>query len=171
MKTRKKNTNKIPKAVYIAAAICLASFIFLAVSLGMESSRVGKFVPPEFDPAAQSGTPEVSEELGWSQVWQQGMDFKAAVCGIVMLENGKADIYFSNLEGGAWLKLRAMDEAGNILGETGLIRPGEYLRSVSLDPVPEDGAPITLKIMAYEPETYYSLGSVLLDTTVTTRGE
>lgn len=171
MKRRKKfNLNKVPKSVWTAAAACALALVFLLVSFEVAENREGKFIPPEFEPAAQSGRPEVPAELGWGEIWQQGMEFKAAVCGVFIVENNEADIYFANLEGKAWLKLRVLDEAGNMLGETGLIRPGEYVRSVSLNAAPENGAPITLKIMAYEPETYYSLGSVLLSTTAITGG-
>ena len=64
------------------------------------------------------------------------------------------------------IKLRVLDAQGDTLGETGLIRPGEYVQSVALDALPEDGDAVTLKLMAYEPETYYSGGSVSLKTTV-----
>ena len=63
-----------------------------------------------------------------------------------------------------WLKLRVLTADGTLLGETGLIRPGEYIKSVSLTSEVEDGTAIKLKIMAYEPDTYYSAGSVTLNT-------
>ena len=65
-----------------------------------------------------------------------------------------------------WLKVRVLDEKGNTLGETGLVRPGEYVQSVELDTVPKTGTPIVLKIMAYQPDTYYSEGAVSLNTTI-----
>ena len=65
-----------------------------------------------------------------------------------------------------WLKVRVLDEKGNTLGETGLIKPGEYVQSVTLDTVPKTGKPIVLKIMAYQPDTYYSEGAVSLNTKI-----
>ena len=65
-----------------------------------------------------------------------------------------------------WLKVRILDVGGNILGETGLVRPGEYVQTVALTTIPKPGTPITLKIMAYEPDTYYSMGAGTLNTTV-----
>ena len=59
-----------------------------------------------------------------------------------------------------------LDANGNTLGETGLIRPGEYVQSVVFETIPEVGDSIGLKLMAYEPETYYSAGSATLNTTV-----
>ena len=59
-----------------------------------------------------------------------------------------------------------LDSKGNILGQTGLISPGQYVKSVKFDVLPKDGDEITLKLMGYEPETYYSTGEAPLGTTV-----
>ena len=40
-----------------------------------------------------------------------------------------------------------------------------YVKSVKLNESPEAGSDIRLRIVAYEPETYYSAGSVVLNTT------
>ena len=62
------------------------------------------------------------------------------------------------------MKLRVLDETGTVLAETGLIRPGEYLQRVEFSQTPSPGEKLQLKIMAYEPETYFSAGSVVLNT-------
>ncbi len=61
--------------------------------------------------------------------------------------------------------MKVEGENGKLLGETGLIKPGEYVKSVKLNESPEAGSDIRLRIVAYEPETYYSAGSVVLNTT------
>ena len=95
------------------------------------------------------------------------MAFKCSICGNVIASGGAADVYFTNSsEQEVWLKLRVLDEDGNIIGETGLIKPGEYVKSVSIDKDISDGSTIKLKIMAYEPETYYSAGAVTLNTKI-----
>ena len=76
-------------------------------------------------------------------------------------------MYLTNDEGNkVWLKLRILDEEDNILAETGLLKPNEYVKTVTFDKIPKSGANIKLKIMAYEPDTYYSAGAVTLNTTV-----
>ncbi len=78
-----------------------------------------------------------------------------------------ADVYFTSIANNAvWLKLRITDETGNIFGETGLLKTDEYIKSIKFDTVPAAGTKIKLKIMAYEPETYYIAGAVTLNTTV-----
>ena len=100
-----------------------------------------------------------------SEIYQDGMEFRAYICGNVIVKGDAADVYFTNSEKfDVWLKLRVLTADGILLGETGLIRPGEYVKSVSLTSEVEDGTAIKLKIMAYEPDTYYSAGSVTLNT-------
>ena len=98
------------------------------------------------------------------------MDARAylvGICGKFIPKGNAADVWLTNPESNAvWLKVRVLDEKGNILGETGIAKPGEYVQSVTLDTVPKTGKPIVLKIMAYQPETYYSEGAVSLSTKV-----
>ena len=83
------------------------------------------------------------------------------------MDGGKAVVYFTNAEeNSVYLKLRVLDEDGNILGETGLLKPGEYVEGVELGETFSAGTTISLKIMSYEPDTYMSEGSVVLKTTI-----
>ena len=83
------------------------------------------------------------------------------------MDGSKAVVYFTNAEeNSVYLKLRVLDEEGNILGETGLLKPGEYVKGVELDKDPSAETTISLKIMSYEPDTYMSEGSVVLKTTI-----
>ncbi|MDO5425337.1 MAG: hypothetical protein Q4F41_16590 [Eubacteriales bacterium] len=155
-----------------AAALCALSLIFMALALAFhQKQQTTTFTPPSFDPAAVAGTPTVDASLGWSEIYQEGMAFKASVCGNVITDGSSAVVYFTNAEGfDVWLKLRILNEDGEILGETGLLKPGEYVKSVALTADVTDGETIKLKIMAYEPDTYYSAGSVSLKTTIS-KGE
>ena len=124
------------------------------------------FTPPPFEETAQAGEPEVPEGLGWKDFDAQG-EYRFAACGVIQVQDKKADVYFTNFEENTvWLKLRVLDEQGNILGQTGLIKPGEYIKSVSFDKVPQKGAKIVLKCMGYMPDTYQSAGEVDLNTMV-----
>ena len=156
---KKKNTPLI-----IAAAICVLSLIVMVVALiGQKQPQVaGEFTPPPFDPAAESGTPVVPEGLGYSELDCQA--YKVSLCGKL---GADGTVFLTNpKENAVWLKLRVLDEKGNILGETGLIRPGEYVRTLTLNGKVKPGTPVTLKIMAYEPETYHSAGAAALNTRV-----
>lgn len=148
----------------VLTVVCLAAVAVMIIALvtGGNHIKQTEFSPPPFDAAARTGVPTVPDGLGFGEIDAQA--YKFSVCGAVQLKNGQADVYFTNPEGNTvWLKLRVLDESGNMLGETGLIRPGEYVRSVAIGDSPADGAAIQLKVMAYEPDTYRSAGSVTLN--------
>ncbi len=157
-------------AVPVLAAVCLLCLAVMTIALictGTSSQK--EFTPPPFEKTAVSGTPEVPEELGWQELDAQA--FQVGVCGAVVLEGSQADVWLTNPESNTvWLKLRIMDADGVILGETGLIRPGEYVQSVTFDTIPAPGTAISMKLMAYEPETYHSAGAVTLNTTIQSGG-
>ena len=146
--------------------LCALALVAMFIALGAGNKTIqAEFVPPAFDPSAHAGTPEVSDELGWNELDAQV--FKVSVCGVIIPTDTSADVWLTNpTSNEVWLKLRILDMDGSILGETGLIKPGEYLQSVSLNNVPPKGANIVLKIMAYEPDTYYSAGAISVNTVV-----
>ena len=145
----------------------MVCIIFMIVALCIDKKPVrGTFTPPSFDTSAQVGTPMVKDSLAWFTPVAEGLDMKVSVCGEVIIEDTKADVYFTNhVENDVWLMLRIIDDEGNVLAETGIIKPGEYIQTVDFDIVPKNGQTIHYKVMAYEPETYYSAGAFTLQTT------
>ena len=159
----KKKTNK---PLMLAALICAVSLVVMLVALTAGRKQVqAEFTPPPFEANAIAGTPAVPEGLGWTELDCKA--YKVSVCGNVTTVGNSADVWLYNPESNTvWLKLRVLDEKGNLLGETGLLKPGEYVRSVVLDNVPRDGSTIALKIMAYQPDTYFSEGAATLNTSI-----
>ena len=148
--------------LWIAAALCAVSVAVMLLALS-RGGRQEPFSPPPFDPAAQTGTPQVPESAGYGELDAKAFRFSAA--GELTVQDGSVDVWLTDpAENQVWLKVRILDEQDNILGESGLIRPGQYLRTVTLDTVPQQTAAVTLKVMAYEPETYYSAGAAALRT-------
>ncbi|MBQ4137669.1 MAG: hypothetical protein IJD67_06115 [Clostridia bacterium] len=146
-----------------------AILIVLAVSLVgcRDEDEEQQFVPPEFDKKAVTGTPDVAEgEKGYSLIDAGGV-YKVGVCGEIKLVNGNADVWFTNDAGNdVWLKLRIQDKnTGEILGQTGLIKPGEYVKSINFSKSLSAGTDIVLRVMSYEPDTYYSKGEITLNIT------
>ncbi len=149
----------------LAIVLCIVSMIIAVVAVICSESQRQVFTPPPFDENAQQGTPEVPENLGWNEV--DARVYRAMICGVLVLDGSQADVWFANPDDNAvWLKLRILDERGNLLGETGVIRPGEYVQTVLFDVVPPQGSAVCMKIVAYEPDTYYSAGTVTLNTTI-----
>ena len=165
-KTKPQKPNMMP--IYILAAVTAVMMIAMFAVLNIPPKTViGEFVPPAFDDAAVQGTPEVPKELGYSSPYQPGMAYRFSVCGNVKLSGKMATVYLTNdADNEVYLKLRILDSKGKILGETGLIKPGEYVKDVELSKALAVGTPIKLKIMSYEPETYNSMGSVSMNTAI-----
>lgn len=162
MKSGKKNTNLL---LPMMTVLCLLSILVMVIVLGNGHKTVWNFTEPDFEASAQVGCPEVPDGLGWEELSTE--DFAVSVCGEIVLDGNTADIWLTNPEANTvWLKLRVLDADGNILGETGLIKPNEYVQTVTLETVPEVGTAITLKVMAYVPDTYHSGGAITINTVI-----
>ncbi len=159
---KKKQNNK---ALYIAGAVCAVCVVFMIVALLMPKKTVrGDFTPPAFAADVQQGVPTVEQERIWYTPPMQGQAFKMSVCCKVIVEGNTADIYLTNYEeNDVWLMVRVLNASGKVLGESGIVKPGEYVKSITFDKLPEDGEALCYKVMAYEPDTYYSAGSYTLD--------
>lgn len=157
---------KTKTAVFVLVPILILSACFAVFSVSeYKKTKDNPFTAPEFESEAVSGAPGVDIK-SLSRIYKDGMGFSALVCGEIRAENGRADVYFTNeADNNVYLRLKITDSDSNVLAETGLIKPGEYVKSVSFDKSPYSGQTIKIKIMAYEPDTFYSAGAVTLNTT------
>lgn len=162
--------NRLKNALIpILSVLCFLSVIMMIIVLCNGTKKEAEFIPPFFDTTAIQGTPEPAQELGWSEIYQEGMDYSVGISGNIIVYENIAEIYFSNTKSNTvWLKLRMLDEQNNIIGETGLIKPNEYIESIQLNDEVQNGQNVKVKIMAYEPDTYYSAGSIVLNTNIRT---
>ena len=163
-----KNNPKTNKTLSVLCGVFAVVLIVMAAVLFFGGKQnTAEFTPPPFDATTVAGVPEVPESLGYISPYQDGMGYRFSVCGNVIMDGSNAAVYLTNpAENEVWLKLRVLDENGNILGETGLVRPGEYVKDVALTEKLTAGTKIKLKIMGYEPETYFSAGSATLNTAI-----
>lgn len=153
---------------YTLPILCgVFALLFVGMVVALCMPKTAKFTPPDFDSASVQGVPTVEESMGYTELYQDGMAYRVSVCGVPVADGKELTVYFTNTESNETnLKLRVLDEKGNILGETGLVKPGEYVKTVKLNKELTAGTNIKLKIMGYEPETYESAGSVSLNVTV-----
>lgn len=170
-----KDAPKPPKDILLIVMVvaCVVAVAVMIVVLCLpQKGEQPTFVPPPFEVNAVVGVPEVEEDRGYSELYQKGMAYRVGLCGHVYIVGNSAEVYLTNsAENNVWLKLRVLDANGNVLGETGLVKPGEYVKAVALQsPVLQNGS-ISLKVMGYEPETYYSVGSIQLNPMVTVKQE
>ena len=151
---------KHEKRILLALSAVVLCLLAAVLTLRSRQPEViaGTFVPPAFDAAAVSGVPEGVDETMYGTLT---LNEHAAVSlySSPILYAGEAEVYFTVEEGSdAWVRLQLLGSDGTLLGETGLLRGGEYVARIPLSVQPESG-PALAKILTYEPETYYSLGS------------
>ena len=59
------------------------------------------------------------------------------------------------------------DDEGNVLYKSGLLRPGEYINTLEpLSKISDEFVNATVEMLAFEPETYYSKGVIVLKSPV-----
>lgn len=160
-----KKKNRIFPILGVLLAVLL---VVMIVVLCLPHERpVGDYVRPEFDDTAVQGTPEVDKSLGYWELYQDGMAYRVAVCGQPSVDGKTLTVYFTNdARNEKYLKLRVLSDDGDILGETGVLRPGEYVQSVTLAKKVKPGAKLTFKVLSFEPSDYSSAGSILLNVKV-----
>ena len=154
---------KSQKIILLVLAVVLVAVSVAAAVVGRQEPErvVGDFVPPAFADAV-SGAPASHEVEGlpYGSLSLSEEISVSMVSNLTVDEHGAVDVWFAAPESNrGWVLLRLQDEDGNVLGETGIVRPGEYVQSIRLDSVPKSSGIILARILTYEPDTYYSMGS------------
>lgn len=140
-------------------------FVFLMGVIVFGASFVclnDETVQPSPELTAQSGRPYVPEELGWSEL--DAERFRFSICGVFEPEDGSVEPWFYNPDTNDVLLVLQVYTGDQKIGETGFLKPGEYVQNVDLTSIPESGTEVQYQIIAYEPDTYYSAGRVELNT-------
>ena len=122
--------------------------------------------PSIFEANAIVGTPVVDAKLGWSVLnVQSGYDVH--VCSVLTADaDGKLPIWFTSKHTNTvWVKLRVLDENGDVLGETGILKPGEYVEYLQLKEGTHSCS-VTVQIMGYDENTNSPIGNVSLANTL-----
>ena len=118
----------------------------------------GDFTPPPFEQNVPVGTPEVPDTAQYgTMTGSEGFAF--SLMATPTLEGNDLALYLASpTTNTVWLLVRVYDESGNLLGESGLIRPGEYLPALTLTALPESET-VRASVLSYEMPTYYSMGA------------
>lgn len=149
--------NRTQKIILAIVALILCAAVACAVVLIVNRT---KFVPPESDAGAVDGVP--SEDLSdfSYQELHVADGFDVALCANPRIDGKRLDLYFTNASDNRALMLVVVsDENGNELGRSGIMKPGQYVPSVELATSPQNDTCLKVKIITYEPDTYYSLGT------------
>lgn len=126
-----------------------------------------RYEKPKFESTYSEGKVDIDEKYGYSEM-QISDEYKVGVCGAPSANVNGVDLYFSNLEeNDVLLKCLLIDSDGNTVGESGLIKPNCYIKTVNFNsPKPVGNYNLTIRVLGFEPETYYSRGVVSLKTNI-----
>ena len=126
------------------------------------------YKPPAFEVGAVTGTPSPPESFGYNSVDAAGK-FEFMLAGtFYQQEDASLRIYFNNPpQNEVYLMCEVTDSGGATLYKSGLLRPGEYVESLKPARRLENAAtPVEVNVYAFEPDTYYSTGTVVLKNTL-----
>ncbi len=154
-----ERSQKIILTVVFALLLCMIAATVI-VALVRDDKKV-PFTPPPFEEAAVSGVPtDADGTLSYSSL-EIKEGFSVSLCGTPALDDdGTLTVYFTSDEKNTvYVRLLVYTEDGREIGATGLLKPNEYVKTVALENAPAAGAKLVFKILSYEPDTYYSMGS------------
>ena len=155
--------SKLQKIVLSIMSITLIGLIIgvMLIPNGSDTPKVG-FVKPEMDACAVDGVPQnVPSELAY-QTAEFTKNFKIAMCGnLKASKDNTADLYLTSFDTNeGYVRVVLYDENNNELGTTGLIKPGQYIKSIKLNTAPNEDKIVNAKVLSYDMDTYVSLGAV-----------
>ncbi len=154
---------KTHKIILSVLAVALVGIIISCVIVSQSDGK--KQIPPEFSAPAfdrnavivrVDDIPQSAEYK--SLTIKEG--FKISMASVVSINDKTAKVYFtSDADNNAWLKIEVLSADGKTsYGESGLLKQGETLEKLTLNSTPK-GNELIIKILSYEPDTYYSLGT------------
>ncbi len=169
-------------------AICfgLIALLMIAVAVGVFIWMLG--IEPElYDPDRQLGIPEaIPAEKGYRFYRAQDI-CDVWICGNPAVDGKNVDLFLTNPESNEGLSIRVevytaartIDEKGNatgthpdqLLGKSGFIQTGEYVRSVKLNKALKEQTTVILKIGTYIEETGMSNGFFYITTVLSPNTE
>lgn len=154
--------DKQQKIIISIMSVILLAFIVTTAFILIDRRNetvMGEFEAPPFDENAVSGVPDVDAWLNYREI-NVAEGFAFSMCGNLTLSDSGCVVYFTSPSNNAvWLLMKLYDEEGNVLGQSQIVRPGEYVECIALSKRPKTSTAVKVKILSYEPETYYSQGS------------
>lgn len=147
------------KKNYKIYLIFIFAILIFILSLIYYNDKV-RYVRPKFDENAISGIPELDDD-DYKKISPEGL-YNFSLLSIPKLNNNKLLLYFTN-DGSnlVYLKVRIYKD-DKIIGESDLIKPGEFIEYVNVNGVRKDDT-VLIKVMSYNMNNYYSEGVVKLN--------
>lgn len=167
MKQKKcKTAGRRKKIIGIITSLSLILCIFLGYFYIRYAEGYRTFRAPEHEAGAAEGVPSEKnvqhyEELPVREGYAVGIDTSP------LYRDGKLYLNVANRKGNTvWFLVRVYME-DELIAKTGIFYPNEYVGDISCDRKLSADDKVTIKILAYEPDTYHSEGVAQIVATVT----
>lgn len=166
MKSLKSVT--VSKKIYVVIEVVVITILCGLISIWFYFSNYSKrYNKPAFETSYTEGEVNVDKKYGYAEM-KVSEEYVVGACGVPRADSNSLDLYFSNPKGNeVLLKCVLSTPEGDVVGETGLIQPNCYIKTVYFNSPQSKGTHnLTIKVLGFEPETYYSKGVVSLMTTI-----
>lgn len=153
--------DKKTTAIFSAATALVLALLLTAVVKSNQTGDKG-FTPPPFEVNAQTGEiTDVGEFYGsFDLPFEDNNRCTVGLDAMPNVDNDEIAVNFSSdKDNTVWVRLLITDENDELVAESGVLRPGEYVTALSLSKMVSSGSTLKAKILTFEPETYYSAGS------------
>lgn len=149
--TADRRKKKIGILTSLAIILCIgAAFGYIRFTRGYRT-----FLAPEHEAAAVAGVPAGTDS--W-QILPVREGYIVGLDTMPVYKDGKLCLNVANgEESTVWFLVRVYQE-DKMIAQTGILYPGEYLGEVACEKGLAPGGAVTIRIVAYEPETYHSEG-------------
>ena len=156
------------RIVAVLSALLAVAILVMGILLGLRGKTfIGDFVPPVHDTTALQGMPQdLPEAYGYIAIGVTDQ-IPVKLCTTPIVKGNQAYLYFSNPSANAVsCRVRITDTKGNLLGESGLINPGEYVESIALSLSPTEVTSVVVTVLTYR-ENYLSAGTITVAVNLT----
>lgn len=159
----KLKTGKTKRSLLLALGILLMAAI-LAMTYRVFMFET-PFVPPEYEANARQGLPAPKDSLGFGSVTAP-TGFSVGLCGTMyQQQDGSLMIYLTNPEtNDVNIRCEIKNKDGTLLYESGVLTPNKFIeRLYPVTKFKNEAMEIQVLIYGYEPDTWYSKGTIILE--------
>jgi hypothetical protein len=143
-----------------------ATILYGTFSVGGESTFWNKstFKKPEFD---KNASENIASDLYYqNRIIKVTDNYSLYIDPEPIINNNSLIINLISMEtNNIWIKVRVLKDK-EVVAETGLIKPGQYLEKVQLKKKLDVNDEIVYMVMGYEKESYLSAGTIKLNTRI-----